>query len=347
MTRLLLAPFVLLLACDASEPTEYVPTYDPASSEPVASTEFCSLLARNTCAVLRPCCRALPFAFDEAKCRQSSRALCEARRTRSMELGLVYDDVQAGRCVRGTAILLPECRSPTDRLASDVLEACRMVFHGGRPINASCDIRNPVECAPPRLGAYVACSGSRCVERSLLEGGESCEGRSSDCAPWLVCEGEPRRCTALYHPLGAPCSAFGSSIDRCDANRDRYCDTTASPAVCKALPGFGERCDVGRGCARPWRCDVDRAGQTTCTEAKPLGTTCNDDRECESKLCSGNPDSRIGRFCVPSGIGAPITSPGLAKLDPVDYVARIAAACSGVIPEGAGGLAPFAFPPPK
>lgn len=349
MKRALLA--VLLVACDPSEPTLYTPTYDPRSEEPVASTEFCALLARNTCAVLRPCCNALPFAFEELKCRAASRALCEARRTKSMELGLVYDDLQAGRCVRGTAILLPACRSPDDPVAADVVEACRNVWNGGRTIGETCKFDKPVDCRPPRLGVRVECVG-KCRERVMLAGGESCATMPTNCAPGLVCEGDPRRCTAKYHPLGAPCTPTGTAeTDRCDVRLDRFCDTATS--TCKALPGFGATCSASPGCARPYRCDTDRTGAVACTDGKPLGSACNDDKECSSKICGGGATSAL-RVCVPSGLGPPIVPRDPASKLPIDphtrpveYVSAIGAACSGVIADGAGGLASFELPVDK
>lgn len=339
-----LAFLLLLPGCDASEPEAYVPTYDPDSREPVASTEFCSLLARNTCAVLRPCCSALPFSWDEAKCRLSSRALCEARRSKSMELGLLYDDLQAGRCVRGTAILLPGCRTPTDDpLAFDVREACAQVFHGAAAVGGRCEGKTILECAPPDLGVRVVCAGGTCIERKFLKAGEECTGAS--CAPGLSCFGDPPRCQPIFHPLGAACAVTSPESDRCDSSRDRFCDSKT--LTCTMLPDEGETCDFERGCRRPWRCDYDRSGSPRCTDAKPLGQACNDDKECQSKLCSGQPELSVSRLCVPSGLGPPIAQTGLAKGDPIEYVSRIAAMCSGVIPEGGGSLAPFVLPTPR
>jgi hypothetical protein len=348
------ALFVLLLtACDPSETSLYTPTYDPLSDEPVASMEFCALLARNTCAVLRPCCNALPFAFDEIKCRSSSRALCEARRVKSMELGLAYDDLQAGRCVRGTAILLPGCRSPEDPVAADVIEACRNVWNGGRAIDETCKFDNPVDCRPPKLGVRVECVG-RCREKVLLAGGESCATRPLNCAPGLVCEGDPRRCTAKYHPLGAPCTPTSiPEIDRCDTRLDRFCDS--SSGTCKTLPTLGQPCSASPGCARPYRCDTDRTGAVVCAEGKPIGASCNDDKECSSKICGGGGAAATAlRICVPSGLGPPIVPldvtthlPIDPHARPVEYVSAIGAACSGVIAEGAGGLAAFEVPRDK
>lgn len=352
MRRVLLT-LLLCLGCDSSETTPYVPTYDPRSDEPVASTEFCALLARNTCAVLRPCCNALPFAFDEIKCRSASRALCEARRTKSMELGLAYDDLQAGRCVRGTAVLLPDCRSPDDPVAADVVEACRNVWNGGRAVGEPCKFDNPVECRPPSLGVRVECAGV-CRERVVLQGGDSCALRPTACAAGLICDGEPRRCTAKYHPLGAPCTPTATlEADRCDARKDRFCDNEAAQPVCKELPTLGEKCQISPGCARPYRCDTDRTGQIACTEGKPLGASCGDDRECATKLCGGN-NTTLLRVCIPSGLGPPIIPLDVATLKPidprqrpVDYVNAITASCSGIIPDGAGSLAPFVLPQDK
>lgn len=329
-----------ITACDATEPTEYVPTYDPLSTEAIASTEFCALLAQNTCAVLRPCCRALPFAFDEAKCRFASRAQCEARRQKSMEIGLIYDDVQAGRCVRGTAILLPDCRSPRDPVAADVAEACRMVFHGGRQLGESCKSENIVDCAPPALGVRVFCSGSTCRQREFAGPGQPCD--RLPCSTGYLCEGEPRTCTARFHPLGAECTPAAPEIDRCDVTRDRYCRQDSIPPVCATMPTKGEPCSSLPGCARPYRCDVDRDGQQRCTDAKTFGQVCADDRECASRLCAG----QVLKVCMPSGMGPPIASFD-PKVDPANYVTRIAAACSGVIPDGAGSLASFELPQEK
>lgn len=326
--------------CDASEPTLYVPTYDPLSTDAVAQTEFCALLARNTCAVLRPCCSALPFSFDEAKCQRASRAQCEARRQKSLEIGLVYDDMQAGRCVRGTAILLPECRSPRvdDDVAADVAEACRMVFHGGAHLGESCRTENPVACAPPALGVRVRCSG-HCEVREILGPGDECSLASpARCGSGLICEGQPSRCGSRFLPLGAECTPSSPDSDRCDITRDRFCNAGGYPPVCEAMPTLGDNCTAVPGCARPYRCDTDRDGQQRCTEAKQIGQACADNGECATKLCAG----QIVKVCVPSGIGPPIVPAGGA--DPAEYVARIAAACSGIIPDGAGGLAPFELP---
>ena len=343
MKRLLLSAALLVVACDPSDPELYVPTYDPEAREPIASTEFCALLARNTCAVLRPCCEALPFSWDEAKCRLSSRTLCEARRSRAMELGLIYDDLQGGRCVRGTAILLPKCRTPTDDpLAADVREACQQVFHGGARVGGPCAGTGVLECTPPDLGVRVACEGGTCVPKPLLSPGARCTGFGSSCPAGLACFGEPLRCQAVFHPLGAPCSPTGSpEADRCDASIDRFCDPVTDQ--CAVLPDVDESCTVERGCRKPYRCDLDRTGTRRCTDAKPLGAACNDDKDCGTKLCSGQPGS-LARICVPGGLGPPIAPTGLAKGDPVEYISRLAAMCSGVIPEGAGSLSPFVLP---
>ena len=337
--RLALIAAIFLLGCDATEPKPYVPEYDPNNTEAIASTEFCALLAQTTCAVLRPCCNALPFAFDEAKCRQASRVQCEARRLKSMELGLIYDDFQAGRCVRGSAILLPNCRSPRDPIAADVAEACRMVFHGGRKVGESCKTDNVVDCAPPALGVRVFCAGT-CRVREFAAPGESCEKLS--CTTGYNCEGEPRRCSARFHPLGAECTPSAPELDRCDVSSDRYCKQDVFPSVCAPMPTEGELCSSSPGCARPFRCDVDRNGEQRCTDAKPLGTSCNEDRECETRLCAG----QLVKVCMPAGIGPPIASVD-PKADPANYLARISAACSGIIPDGAGSLAAFELPQDK
>ncbi len=349
--------FTCTAGCDTSVPTPYVPFYDPDSSEPVSSTEFCSLLARNTCAVLRPCCESGPFSFDESKCRINARAQCEARRQKSLEIALVYDDVQAGRCVRGTAILLQRCATPIDDpLADDVREACRMTFHGTAKIGQKCEGKHRLECTPPRLGAYVVCDGGTCRERPKLLGGDDCSGRISDCATGLLCVGaESPRCTSRFHALGAACSTADEikadgperpDIPRCGSVLDRFCDpspTITTVGTCKALPGENERCTGTLGCRRPYRCDTDRGGDLRCIEAKPTGAMCNDDKECQSKLCVG-----VGlKVCVPSGFGPPIAAIEAPKKDPLVYLANISAACSGIIPAGGGSLAPFELPAEK
>lgn len=349
MRRLLLAWMLalMMIGCDSSETSLYVPSYDPASDAPVASTEFCALLARNTCAVLRPCCAALPASFDEVKCRAASRGLCEARRVKSMELGLVYDDVQAGRCVRGTAILLPRCRMPTDPAAADVIEACRNVWTGGNVVGETCKFEKVIDCRPPALGVRVECAGN-CRVREMLPGGASCATRPNNCASGLVCAGDPRRCTARFHPIGAPCSPAAGD-DGCNTPLDEFCD--GKSLTCQPLPSkIGAECDPSIGCATPLRCDTDRTGKITCAEGKPVGASCTDDKECGSKLCGGGSTTLL-RVCVPSGFGPPIIpsdpqtlEPLDPRLRPVDYVNAITAACSGIIAEGAGGLAPFELP---
>jgi hypothetical protein len=195
---------------------------------------------------------------------------------------------------------------------------------------------------PPELGVRVFCSGT-CKVREILRGGDLCGVTPlATCGAGLTCEGQPARCTARFHPLGAECSPATPESDRCDVTKDRFCNAAATPPVCATMPTKGELCSSLPGCARPYRCDTDRDGQQRCTDAKVLGQACADDRECATKLCAG----QLVKACMPSGIGAPIASFD-PKSDPVNYVARIAAACSGVIPEGAGGLAPFELPPEK
>lgn len=328
-------------ACDTTDPTPFVPTYDPDHIEPVATTEFCSLLARNTCAVLRPCCEASLFSFDETKCRTASRALCEARRERSMELGLTYDDFQAGRCVAGTAILMQACKIVTDDpIAADVAEACRQVWHGTKVVGEACEGKLPVECAPPALGTRVSCMFGSCRVQPLAGGGEPCNVVSgASCEAGLMCEGAPARCTALIHPLGSPCTPVSCSGDFCGdrCGDSAYCDGTASPLpVCRPLPGAGESCS-DRGCMPPLRCDTDTGGVARCTDAKPLGAPCNDPKECSSRLCIGS----LVKLCAPPPFGLPIADSAIAHTDPNAYLTRLAAGCAGVIPDGAGGLAPL------
>jgi hypothetical protein len=255
-----------------------------------------------------------------------------------MELGLVYDDVQAGRCVRGTAILLPGCRSPTDPIAADVAEACRMVFHGTSRVGDPCKTENPVDCAPPALGVRVFCTGI-CRVREILEGGEECGMTTARCGVGLVCEGQPPRCTSRFLPLGAECFPTTAENDRCDQSSDRFCGGNGVTPVCTPMPTRAEPCTAVPGCAKPYRCDTDRDGQQRCTDAKTIGQACADNGECATKLCAG----QIVKVCMPSGIGAPIASVDPTK-EPVEYVSRIAAACSGIIPEGAGSLASFELP---
>jgi hypothetical protein len=326
-----------------------VPTYDPLSNEPVSSTEFCALLARNTCAVLRPCCNATSFAFDEIKCRANAQLLCEARKQKSMESGLLYDDFQAGRCVRGTAIMMRDCRiADDDPVVDDVVEACQQVLHGTKVIGASCDAHLLNDCAPPGLGQRVTCS-TVCTKVAKAKGGESCQLGRVQCEAGLVCDGGvvgARTCTAFLHPLGAACTPCpttvapdGTSTCANDARcgRGNYCDGTATPQpVCTALPGLGEPCD-GRGCQLPFRCDTDKSGRQACVDGKALGAVCGDDNECATRLCIG-----VGiKLCAPPAIGDPIASESLARAEPENYLARTAAACEGIIPAGAGGLAPL------
>jgi hypothetical protein len=96
---------------------------------------------------------------------------------------------------------------------------------------------------------------------------------------------------------------------------------------------MGQPCDA-RGCSRPFRCDTDKSGNQTCTDGKVLGATCNDHNECASRLCIG---STI-KLCAPPPMGDPIAN---GTESSTDYLARTAAACEGIIPDGAGGLAPL------
>ncbi len=322
------------------------------ATEPVASIEFCSLLARNTCAVLRPCCQSLPFAWDEAKCRVTARTLCEARRTRSLELGLSYDDVQGGRCVRGAAILLPGCRTPTDDpLAADVREACNQVFHGEVPrASFRCEGKGTRPCAPA-LGAASraspACAAAESASRPPLAG--RCEtvrrGSAGQCAAGLACFGETLQCRAVFHPLGAPCTPTATSGERSLRRlaRPRSAIPSRHPrcarcSLTRANLAASRPAAAGRSAATP-RPMASPAAPTRVRSARAAATT----RNARASCAQGSPTAILIRTCVPSGLGPPIAANGLARLDPIEYVARIAAICSGVIP----GRRPAASPPSR
>lgn len=327
-----LALVLVLAGCDPAEAQSVVPVYDPDRIVPVASIEFCALLARATCAVLRPCCEALPFAFDEQKCRITSRAQCETRRTRALELGLLYDDLQAGRCVAGTAILFPGCRSPDDPLASDVIEACRQTFHGTVEVGFPCDMASPNACAPPGLGERVSCNGV-CFRRDLAREGESCI--VSRCRAGLRCVSFARRsvCRPKAAVLGEPCS-FGAAAE-CDLDADLFCDPARG--ICAPRKGPDETCGSTELCARGLQCEVDKNGSSRCAPGRQLFAPCADDEDCASKLCIGREGARI---CAPRGLRSPVASPD-PRVDPEGYLTRVSAACSGLLIEGAGGLAPL------
>jgi hypothetical protein len=343
--RALLACLVLscvVPACDTSETRPYVPIYDPRDDTPVPITEFCALLARDSCAVLRPCCEDSPFAFDEGKCRLVAHSLCEYRRNRNQNAGLAYDPVMAGRCVHGTAALVRSCRllsTADDPDAVRVAYSCGMVWHGektpwqecvgtGSIDCARCDPKH-LECAPSDR-YWVACEAGLCVAVELLEGGADCGAPAvvdpraprRYCGPGLVCAsfGGSSRCTARYHPLDAPCRRD----DECGApTDDAYCDTSlATASRCRLLPQGGERCapaegrlPVDRRCAHAFKCDTDKDPAGVCSDAKPIGAACTVDAECASGSCYGR------MVCMPGNIADP-------------------ASCSGTLIPGLGGFAP-------
>lgn len=325
----------LLGACDASGPTPYVPVYDPSSTEPVAMVEFCTLQAKNACAALRPCCGDAHLSFDEATCRANARGLCEARKQRALEVGLLYDDVQAGRCARGQSVLLRRCTTDAvthDPVAADVAEACTQVFHGLAHEGESCNAKATRPCAPPALGSRIACESGVCRVRRPADVGELCGGVG--CRAGLGCSGSPARCYPLLLPLGASCAGFTSV---CDASDDAYCD----PATfrCTRYPGPGEACSTTSVCARPYRCDTDKSGQKRCVDGKAIGVSCGESRECASRVCN-----ETVRACLPSPFGYPLS--GSSGSDGLAYVATMAATCDGLLGAGGGGLSVVPLPAP-
>lgn len=306
-----LATFAALVAlalpgCDAGEPILYEPRYEPGVEVPLPQSEFCPTLALETCAVLRPCCLASPYAFDEVKCRVDVRALCEARKVQAIaDDARRFDPIQAARCARGVAALVRECRRalPADDLdAWWVDAACARVWHGDRAAGAACPSGADVECAA-EAGRVIVCSSiHRCAPRTLLQVGEDCAPADAErcaeavcgCAPGLSCRGSvgAGRCTAYPHLLGAPCGhdASQSGPVSVECGRDRYCDPAG---ICAELPGLGERCVRGTDadlCRSGLRCDV--AKQRSCVEGKRLGSVCDADGECASAAC-------LRHVCVP------------------------------------------------
>jgi len=327
---------LLVAGCDASTPEPYVPVYDPSSTQPVAMVEFCTLQAKNACAALRPCCGTAHLSFDEATCRANARGLCEARKQRALEVGLLYDDVQAGRCARGQSVLLRRCTTDAvngDPVAADVAEACTQVFHGVLQEGDSCNPKATRPCTPPALGTRIACEGSVCRVRHLADVGEPC---GTGCKAGLGCSGAPARCYPLLLPIGASCAGF---VSVCDASDDAYCD----PATfrCTRYPSAGEACSSTSVCARPYRCDTDKSGQKRCVDGKALGASCGESRECASRVCSESL-----RACLPAPFGYPLS--GSAGSDGLGYVGTMAATCDGLLAAGAGGLSvvPLPSPPP-
>ena len=312
------------VACDPSEPTSYTPSYDPGDVAPIPVSEFCAELARNVCAVMRPCCQASPFAFDETRCRAVSRSLCEARRTKAQDDGYVYDAINAGRCVAGTPALVRSCELvdwALDPLSFRVADACQNVWHGDLRLGEPCSGKSLAECAPTEAhDQKVLCFSGTCRVFTFLKGGEDCAsfgvGPSScapcGCAHGLVCRGDPQRCTALYHPLGAACQVDGECapprsppLRRCDCGDGRAC-LAGELGRCALLPGIGSKCiasTAGGGpavCALGARCDHDKGD--VCVEAKPLGASCSENGDCITGRCGG--------VCVPSGIADPTTCDG-------------------------------------
>ncbi len=331
--RRALSLLLVVVGCDTSEPMPYTPIYDPTSRAPVSMGEFCTLLAKNACATLRPCCSSARLAFDEARCRANARAICEARRARALEVGLRYDDVQAGRCARGQGTLLRECsttRAASDPVAADVAEACLQVFHGIVAETDACNPRATAPCAPPDLGVRIRCEAGICRVRKIVGAGEPCGVLV--CEAGLSCRGTPARCLSPFVPVGGSCATSGSSCNDAD---DAYCDPATF--VCTRYPTLGEACGSTNVCARPYRCDSDKGGGKVCVEGKALGAFCAEARECASRVCAESL-----RACLPAPFGYPLS--GAVGGDPLGYVGTMAASCDGLLGLGGGGLAAVPLP---
>jgi hypothetical protein len=313
-----IATIVAASACDASEPIPFTPT-EGAVDVPLAESEFCATLALDACAVARPCCEASPFAFEEAKCRLTVRSVCEARKARALGFGpgYTYDPVLASRCAHGVAALVRDCqRVPpsSDPAAWTIDEACQFVWHGTTPLGNTCSSGTSVECDQPAKGMAVCAPSGKgfesCTVVQFAQAGEPCSGVvGSQCAPGLVCDGTPARCTAAVHPLGAPCTGAtrqtGPTSDVC--GRDRYCD---SSGVCAELPGAGERCSSSIYavdlCRTGYSCDTENGN--VCTDAKSLGSACSANGDCASAKCDQN-------LCVPNDLTSPFVCDGALFTD--------------------------------
>ncbi len=321
------------IGCDDSERIPYSPSERLDAPSPLPQQTFCAALAQNVCAVLRPCCQASPYAFDESRCHAVSRALCEARRSKAHDQELTYDDVLAAQCVDGTAALLSSCMLVSqneDPRAAEIAYACRTVFHGDRRVGQSCDPSALTPCAPPEA-TRVTCAGV-CTAIELRKGGELCQSFDTDagtacfapsctCGPGLTCYGNPARCTATVLVEDAPCDTLGTcgacTAERCltcacaNGIRSSTCfdEGTAGSPRCRPLPGIGASCTSEIGCTYGARCDGDHG--SVCVDGKALGVVCNADGDCASRHCQG--------ICLPSGIADPVN-------------------CNGAYPGAAGGL---------
>jgi hypothetical protein len=304
----------VLAGCDPSEPTVYLPRYEPTEVRPIPQMSFCPLLAEQTCAVLRPCCEASPFAFDEARCRAVSRSLCEAWRQRSIDAGLVYDPWLAARCAAAASTLVEDCRAvdaQLDPLAAETTRACQQVWNRAVPLGEACVATDVLSCMQPH-DVSSQCLGGWCRRTTYLEAGALCGGScpTCACAPGLACRGDPLRCSAIYHPLGAPClvdEECGPCTGAIDARLCAVrCACAGGAAVCPATerrcsryPGLGEPCARGR-CDEGLRCEV--GDEERCVIGKRDGVPCASDFDCASGHCE--------LVCRSKGIAEPYACDG-------------------------------------
>jgi len=163
-----------------------------------------------------------------------------------------------------------------------------------------CDLIDQ-DCTNTMLGCSLTDQGAQCLPRGEATCGFPCE-RVNDCAPGLVCVGEPFACRALCRP-GDPCP--GNTICRDFSGRT---DVGFCPVPCSVVapdcpggdacylllgrmecaptagPGLleGQPCDFGDECAEGLICQD--AGDRRCVQ--PCTTdgefTCAD----EAKVCS-------------------------------------------------------------
>ncbi|MBP6632469.1 MAG: hypothetical protein KBG28_02500 [Kofleriaceae bacterium] len=156
------------------------------------------------------------------------------------------------------------------------------------PAGATC--RNPSQCA----------GDNDCVIPVGMTNGTCQPAATVDAACTTGCWGADRmRCFRPAPMQAGTCQPLPTEGMACADLND--CGSGGFGLVCDALtcqtPGdLGELCDVSNSCNLGLYCSRDVTGAATgsCSAPQPLGSQCNDDRQCATGACSAN----VAGLCV-------------------------------------------------
>ncbi|PKN55096.1 MAG: hypothetical protein CVU56_22945 [Deltaproteobacteria bacterium HGW-Deltaproteobacteria-14] len=196
---------------------------------------------------------------------------------------LTWCDFDSAACVGGECVAPPatvgaacsgRCAAPL--ACNGVTDTCVAPGLAGDPCGADGNVCvTGLTCFRPNTSATGTCSPLGGVGADCFSSGDC---RAATSGETLACIGGA---CAVAPGAGQPCFEFSCS--------GAWCDTSAVPPTCVALPAAGSACGGGNACAVGAWCDAG-----TCAQRKGAGASCTSPAHCESGRC-------FGGACVATG----------------------------------------------